>query len=186
MKKSMLFLTVVGLFCLPSLSLGYSVSWYEPLSGGPITGIEAYITGGTFTGPLTNFTQGDTGSGPALPGWTSFVADNSPYTAGTAVVATGDLQNVLSFNINFVGNKATIDFFPYNGVRTNLVSPEEWNFVNGQYTTQNLSWVPALPSVIPTDPPVQPSKPPVPETSTMLLLGAGLMGLWGARRKFRK
>jgi len=190
MKKSMFFLTVIALLCLPSLSLGlpYSVTWYEPLSGGPITGVEIYITGGTFTEPLTDFRQGNTGSGLALSGWSSFLASN--YPAGTAVVAKGDPQEVFSFNINFDQPRwgtSRLDFYPYKGERTNVVSPESWIFRYGTWKQDFSAILVGPPDPAPSDPStVSSTTASVPEPSTLFLLGAGLMGIWGARRKFRK
>jgi hypothetical protein len=189
MKKSIFSLTVVALLCLPSLGLGlpYSAGWHEDLPGASITGMEAYIKGGTFTGPLTDFREGVNGSGPALSDLTLFLASN--YT-GTAAVVKSVFPDAFHFYINFDKpgtSTVRIDLYLYSGDRNNVVFAESWRTYNGVNWSQSLSF-----PTLPTDPAAvllyntQVNNPQVPEPSTLFLLGAGLMGIWGARRKFRK
>ena len=171
MKKGIFFvpLVLMALMCVQGVASASTVSWYEPYPATNITRIEAFISGsgGTFTEPLTNFTKGNTGLGPVLAGWSSYVATNYP---GTAVFATGPATNAVTFNINFTGADLDIVFYPMLSDRT-VVNPESWHFHNGNYTVQN-QFVPSLPGTAPV----------VPIPATVWLFGSGLLSL-GLRKK---
>ena len=79
-------MALITLACVYTNASAFSVNWSEYASSESITGIEVSIGGGTFTSPPTNFTQGDTGTGAPLAGWSSFIATNEP--ADTFAVAS--------------------------------------------------------------------------------------------------
>ncbi|MBP8301501.1 MAG: VPLPA-CTERM sorting domain-containing protein [Planctomycetes bacterium] len=161
-------LVLAVLMCTPGIASAYSVGWYEPFPPANITTIEAYITGGTFTGPLSSFTQGNNNLGPPLVGWSSFVAGNYP---GTAVVGTGPAFNAVSFFVNFIGDAASISFYAMDTGR-NVIFSECYNFVNGSYTTE---------CVVGSLPTLAPSAVPIP--AAVWLFGSGLIGLVGVGRR---
>jgi hypothetical protein len=168
-KRVVLVLAMAAIVCMPAVASAYSVGWYEPYPTSlSIDRIEAYITGGTFTGPLTSFTSGNAPGGAALPGWSSFVGNG-----GAAVVATGpDTVGGAHFYVNFIGDTVAIAFYASQGNRTNVVFSESYNFINGRYGSENA--VPPLPG-----------NAPVPIPAAAWLLGSGLIGLVGLRRRFK-
>jgi hypothetical protein len=172
MKKVAVLLAIAMMFCVPAVARAdYSAAWYEPSSSTPIVGVEVYISGGTFTGPLSNFTNSNNNSGPSLVGWSSFVAGNYPQTA---VVAAGSSANPVGFYVNFTepaDTIATISFYPMIDSSRTVIDAEAWTFVNGNYVQQVA--VGPLPSTAPSAVPVPPSA---------LLLIPGCLALLGARK----
>lgn len=73
--------------------------------------------------------------------------------------------------VNSVAVQETVDRWQYTA--------NEWRYIYGYEYSYQLSWEiwgTGVPSEI----------QPVPEPSTMILLGSGLIGLLGLRRKFKK
>jgi len=177
-----LFFDVNGVGALTPVSAllgGGSTVFFDPLPAGGVVGGEfAYASG--LAGAPGGATEGISSSGFGLFGNPNFGgADLEPPAAvnGLQYGLTSAGDNSGTGNAAVTGGNPLIQnsvTFLLTGIPVGFDPSTAITNVSFQYGT-------AL-----TEPNVPPTGTPVPEPSTMLLLGSGLLGLWGFRRKFKK
>jgi hypothetical protein len=169
MKKVFYFLTIIMTICLlPMMASAYTVSWSDNGYGNDSN----WYAMDAFTFVADN--SGAFGSAPTVDGWLPGTVVNSgfAYVTGTALVP-GDFNMSVDFQAQPLG-ATQFEYYGYvNGTAVKegiimLLSDGSWNY---GWSYAELGSAPPVPQV--------------PEPATMLLLGLGLVGVAGIKRKFK-